>query len=156
MDLKKRIEWLETELERTKELAKAEKEKNEFPQNGDKFYYIDSILAVGEDVFASGTLDYTFQKAGNCFKTKEEAEFLVEKIKVINELKEYSRPFIYGKENYYLVWQYDVYGEKSFVRALWTSYEKTNNIFFACKKKAEEAINAVGEDRIKKYYLGIK
>ncbi len=156
MDLKERIEWLERELEKTKELANAEKENKKFPQNGDKFYYIDSLLDVGEDVFASSTLDFTLQKAGNFFKTKEEAEFIVEKIKVINELKKYSSSFIDGEENYYLAWQNDIYGERSFVRTPWTSYEKTNNIYFESKVKAKEAIEAVGEERIKKYYLGIE
>ena len=95
----------------------------------------------------------------NCFKTKEEAEFELEKKKVIAELQNYADEY-----NDEMNW-YDADSSK-----LTIFYNYNNNnlgiddycynrhmncIHFSSKNIAKAAIRAVGEDRIKKYIFGI-
>lgn len=54
---------------------------------------------------------------GEVFKTKEEARFELERRKVINELKKYSRDYINGERNYYM---YYVFGYSD----IFYAYEK--------------------------------
>lgn len=85
---------------------------------------------------------------GNIFISKERAEFEVEKYKVLAELKPFSRPFIYGLENYYI---YSI-GSKSTLSYNYSAYEKRQGeLYFKSVKMAERAVNAVGKDRIRKY-----
>lgn len=61
------------------------------PESGDTIYYVSSTGHVYEDVFNSGSeCDNERLSFNNVFKTAEEARKMVEKIKIINKLKELS------------------------------------------------------------------
>jgi hypothetical protein len=87
----------------------------------------------------------------NAFLTYEEAEFEVERRKVIQELKRFSKEFEYNENNRNIA--FDFSEEEIF-------YDCNNilqypYIYFESKEKAQEAVKSVGEDRVIKYYLGV-
>lgn len=134
-----------------KELEQEEQEEKKFPQHDDKFYFIDEDGDVlygryDEDV----TEDNRKENIGNCFRTREKAEFEIERLKVLKELKEFSKKFGLGERNYYLARFKD--NEITTGSNFAMQYDV---IYFESKEKVEEAIEAVGEDRIRKYYFGI-
>lgn len=103
-----------------------------------------------------------FISIGNCFETGEEAKHMVEKLKVIKELRDFAlennnekidwRDKCTGK---YLI-TYDFYDEEISI----DSYTFRNflpfEIYFTSKEIAQKAIKKIGEYRIKKYYLDIE
>lgn len=150
MKLSNRIEQLEKELA---ELKKLEKEgvKQFKPTIGDEYWFINGDGRVdsfdwGWDVFDEGAYEI-----GNTFRTKEEAEFVVEKIRTETELRRFSKPFERGESNYYI--SSDEYDNDLTISSL-GFYRCQGTIYFESEEKAEEAIRMVGEKRIKKYIFG--
>lgn len=94
---------------------------------------------------------------GNCFKTKEEAEFELERRKVIAELSDFAE----GDE---AVWgdggrrHWKIYYSFSEKKICYGCYfvMKAAALYFSSAEAAETAVKVVGEDRVKKYYLGVK
>lgn len=102
--------------------------------------------------------DFNRERIGNVFLTEEDAKFASERLKVIAELKKYAKEF--SDEE----WKNGIRA-KYCIRFDWTANKviiyrifamKGVEICFETGKKAKEAIEAVGEDRVKKYYLGVK
>lgn len=90
---------------------------------------------------------------GNYFRTKEEAEFAIEQLKVIEELKQFASTECGGKDAiYYMSYDTDSNSIHSCV-TLENIY--TGELRFKTKELADQAIVVVGADRIKKYYFGI-
>ena len=139
--------------ERIAELEEQAQEEQEFPQDGDEYWYLDTT----GDIYNENWECFSFEKAtleiGNVFKTKEQAEFAVEKLKVEAELRKFSRPFEYGKFNYCLLFDIDGNNFRTDV----TSYCPSQGaIYFESEEKAQEAVSTVGEERIKKYIFGVE
>ena len=103
-----------------------------------------------------------FISIGNCFETGKEAKHMVEKLKVIKELRDFAlennnekidwRDKCIGK--YFIT--YDFYDEEISV----ASYTFRNflpfEIYFTSKEIAQKATKTIGEYRIKKYYFDIE
>ena len=137
--------------QRIAELEELVKEEQEFPQDGDGYWYIDDYGYILNEKWDGLDFEEFRLEIGNVFKTKEQAEFSVEKLRVEAELRKFSRPFEYGKFNYHLF--FDIDGNS--FRTDFTSYCPLQGaIYFESAEKAEEAIETVGKDRIKKYIFG--
>lgn len=154
MNIQERIEALETEFAEKIKALKAEAQQGcEFPQYGDTYWYVGAtgrIFNSEWDGFASteGVLEID-----NVYKTKQEAEFAVEKLKIEAELRNFSRPFEYNGFNHYIFLDTDngCLGVDSL------SYcQSQGTIHFESKEKAQQAIEAVGAERIKKYIFGVE
>lgn len=98
---------------------------------------------------------------GNYFKTKEEAEFEINKGLVYQELKDYALE--HNKHEFNWVdplqdkWTiYYDFGAKRLSVSSWHTIYGMGQIYFSSKTIAESAIFAVGEDRIKKYLFGVE
>ena len=76
--------------ERIAELEELVKEEQEFPQDGDKYWYMIDEGAVFCTFYDNRYIDRYHQEIGNIFRTEEEAKFAVEKLKVEAELRKYS------------------------------------------------------------------
>ncbi|MCY7730790.1 hypothetical protein MHY86_03520 [Aerococcus urinaeequi] len=149
MNIQERIEALETEFaEKIKALKAEAQQVDEFPQFGDDYWYIDSDTEVMDTASYDGEYDQGRLSIGNIFKTKEQAEFAVEKLKVEAELRKYSKPFeIYGT-NYHLYFAKD----DGFMGIGYVTTSLIQGaIYFESEETAREAIRAVGKERIKKY-----
>lgn len=145
--LEAKITGLKEEIE-----EQEEQENKKFPQNGDNYFFIISVGLISEDVYDGNITDLQRLVIGNMFKTEKEAEFMVERLKVLKELKEFARPFILDVNNYSIA--YNLEDMVMFIRN--DIIIKDKLIYFESREKVREAIEAVGEERIKKYYFGIK
>lgn len=154
MNVQERIEALEAEFNERLNALKAEMQREEeFPQNGDEYWYIDTT----GDIYNENWECFGFEKAtleiGNVYKTRKEAEFAVEKLKVEAELRKFSRPFESGEDNYHIIFNTD--GE--FTGIFSALYRQSQGIiYFESLEKAQQAMSTVGEDRIKKYIFGVE
>lgn len=127
-------------------------------KDGDRYCY---ITADGELRFVSWQNDESDKNKlyiGNIFLTEEDAEFEVERLKVIAELKKYAKEFSDEEWSNPTIPKYVIYLSSQDYRMDITSHYSVRYpfLYFESKEKAQEAIDAVGEERIKKYYFGVR
>ena len=141
--LKQRIAELEQQVEQEKE----------FPQKYDDYWYVDDDTEVLSQKWHNSEYDEGRLSIDNVFKTKEEADFAVEKLKVEAELRKFSRPFKYGDWNFEILWN----NHENNIELDWSGYVvRQSVIYFESGEIAEKAIESVGEERIKKYIFGVE
>lgn len=117
-----------------------------------KCWYIDSITE--EVKYSKG---WKPSNIGNAFETKEEAEWILEHLKLIHEMKEWIRE---NDDDFKPNWKDGM--QYKFHLGLtsdgldyyWNSiFNFGNTIYFSSKDKINEAIEHFGEERILKYYF---
>lgn len=146
-------EELKALKERIAELEEQAKEEREFPQDGDEYWYANHDGGVLPSTYDNHYMDRDRHSIGNVFRTKEQAEFAVEKLKVEAELRKFSKPFELGSFNHYIF--LDTGSDYLDVDSL--SYcHSQGTIHFESEEKAKQAIESVGEERIKKYIFGVE
>ena len=146
-------EELKALKERIAELEGRVKEEQEFPQYNDLYYYIQASGRVDNVYWSEDVTDFQIRGMGNVFRTKEQAEFAVEKLKVEAELRKFSRPFKYGDWNFEIIWN----NHENNTELDWSGYVvRQSVIYFESGEIAEKAIEAVGKERIKKYIFGVE
>lgn len=149
-------------------IERANKPKNKVwkPEECEKYYCGYSDGSVNHDIFhhCNVTGDYVHENRyamGNCFKTREEAEFAIEKLKVIAELKRFALEHN-DKETgwnnrcqnkYFLYFNHDK--NRTCISAC-TYYQYAQCIYYTSIEIARAAIQEIGEERIKKYYFEVK
>ena len=149
------IEIIEEQEKQIKEFLNIKENKRWKPKNGDFYYCVLTHNMIEKYIYYGNSLDLIFLSNGNCFKTKEEAEFRLEQIKVYNELKNFA-----DDNNDEINWNnksqekfnisYDNTTKKILTGFVcWCKY--VGEIYFSSRELAEQAIEKVGEDRIKKY-----
>lgn len=140
--------------ERIAELEEQEKDEQGLPQEDDFYWYVDPTgrALIGE--WEGFNIAKDMLEIGNIFQTEEQAEFAAEKLKVEAELRKFSRPFKEGEnENWFILW--GTY--KKEVQIDWSrKLIRQGTIYFESRKKANEAVESVGEERIKKYIFGVE
>ena len=132
------------------------------PKKGNKYYYIGSAGSIFNYDCREDILDAAHFNIGNYFKTEEDAKHILEKLKVIHELQKFAYENNEGEIDwknfnqckYYLV--YDTEDEELYVDYAVYCKREPLNIYFTSFKIAKRAIEAVGEDRIKKYYFNVE
>ena len=134
-----------------------EKEKNKSwkPKEGDTYFYISGTGKVISDNFMP-CLPSDNDKVlfNNAFQTAEEAEYMVEKIKIINKLRELSNTrSIYNQDKFIIYYNFQENkvscGEINYMKV--TSFE----VYFKTREDCQKAIDTIGEDNLKKYYFDI-
>ena len=155
-EIEKEIEEVKSRLNNLEnilgEMKKEEGNVQWVPEYGDDYCCIVSGAIKTYNWYGS-IFDYSCLEIGNVFKSAEEAEFMVEKLKVIRELNRYSCRFKKGFEQYGITYNYD----KSEV-----SFGYLNNvcdyatICYESQETVQKAIKEVGEERIKKYLFGVE
>lgn len=157
MNVQEQIKVLKEQIYSSQELlTKLEdqiKKEQEFPKMGDIYWRIDDRGSVDNCMYNNYYTDNHRQAIGNFFKTEEQAEFAVEKLKVEAELRKFSRPFEYGENCTEFYYEHE-FGRIMFLTL--TASQTQGAIYFESKKKAEEAIDTVGEERIKKYIFEVE
>lgn len=134
-----------------------EKEKTPLgwiPKRREIYWFLDNTIGVYYNRNSFSDIDNHVFQYSKVFKTKEEAEFEKERIKVTRELEKYAREFKRGDFNYYI---YVDRVDRTEMAINFSCMETTQlqGLCFESVKKAKEAIKAVGEDRILKYYFGV-
>ena len=150
MNVQKEIKSLK---ERIAELEEQAKKEDDFPQDGDEYWLIEDSTGVGKFIWEGDDFDNQHLPVGNVFRTKEQAEFAVEKLKVEAELRKFSVPFEPMVDNFYMVLDLSD-GDIGFWSMVYSKAQGV--IYFESKKTAIEAIQSVGKERIKKYLFGVE
>ena len=149
MNLQEELKALKQRVAELEELAK---EEYEFPQDGDEYWFITDRGMVFDSEFKNKKSDKDSLAIGNIFKTREQAEFALEKLKVEAELRKFSK-----SPNMSAVKWFIVCADSEEVYTLYTTQEiSQGTIYFESKKVAQQAIETVGIDRIKKYIFGVE
>ena len=132
------------------------------PKKGDKYYYIGSAGSVFNYDCREDILDVAHLNIGNYFKTEEDAKHMVEKFKVIRELQKFANENNEEKIDWknfnqckYKIF-YDAEDGDLYVDYSIQCESEPFGIYFTSFKIAKRAIEAVGEDRIKKYYFNVE
>ena len=122
---------------------------------GKEYWCLADIGCPVERIENNDFFDDWNYKSGNYFQTEEEVKFHKEEILVYNELKAYAS--LYNKRSYNdklrysLIWD----GVSEVLKIDFYKYTQHGDLKFETKEAVEQAIDAVGEGRIKKYYLHI-
>lgn len=141
------------------EKANAPKNKAWKPLIGETYYFLFSEGDVAKDLGGFNPVVQNRYALGNCFRTKEEAQFEANRLKVLAQWKRLSiesgeadNPWDNKHEHYYVFYEY-----KS-GKLLYNNNRITQctNVHFASEKAIENAIKVVGEENIKRYILGVK
>lgn len=130
------------------------------PSLGDLYYYINSNGDIKFSYYNTGSIDK--RCIGNFFKTDEEADHMVEKLKVIRELQDFALEHndeeIDWVDNEQDKWAicYDIEDKEIAYESGKKIKSVPFNVYFATEQDCERAIKTIGEDRIKKYYFDIE
>ena len=127
--------------------------ENDFPQDGEEYWYIDDDAEVMNIEWYDSEYSRGRVSIGNIFRNEDEAELAVGKLKVEAELRKFSKTFECGIFNYYIFFDIDGDNLKIDFRS---SCQPQGAIYFESEEKAQQAIESVGEERIKKYIFGVE
>ena len=119
-------------------------------KEGDTYYVIDyDVMNVRSVMFLDDTDDINYMALGNCFLTKEEAEFELERRKIEAEMLRLGgrRKFNRGKDNYFIM--YTRIEGLDYVN--YQSMHEQGVIYFDSELDAINAVKTIGKDKIKKY-----
>ena len=132
------------------------------PQNGDKYYSIADYGCIFRciKVDANDCIDESRYAIGNCFKTREEAEFALERQKVIVELERFAKENNTIDNPHWSLW-YNMVSDEICARPFGgaitiNNYGAAIIPSFTSEELALEAAETIGKERLKKYYFGIK
>lgn len=145
-ELEKKYKEFGEEIERLKE------EQAHKPKYGEDYWFIRYDNEVISNIWYADDIDEARYELGNAFRTREEAEFRAEQLKVEAELRRFSRPFEENKSNWVIIYEVDC-NEITVFR--YCTFQCCN-IHFPSEEIAQKAIDTVGEERIKKYYFGVE
>ncbi|MBO5969856.1 MAG: hypothetical protein J6S14_15320 [Clostridia bacterium] len=128
------------------------------PQRSAVYFYLNPSGSVSWDGWTDHHVDHDRYASGNCFRTKEEAEFAAEQLKVVIELKRFAEehntaPIDWNNASQY---KYTIrYNHKynALIVEDWMSVQSPG-VYFTSKTAAWDAIQTIGEARLKKYYFG--
>lgn len=154
-EIAEKYKGYEVDEERLKEFLIPPKPRTVWDlKEGDRYYYFNDYDGVSFSTWNDIDVDITRRYFGNCFLTKEEAEFEVERRKVEAILLKYGRRgFKYSEDNYYIFYERD---ESSIVICCYESFQDQGVIYFDTEELCQKAIEEAGKDNIKKYIFGIE
>lgn len=135
---------------------KKEEDKTSFPKYSSKYYFINEDNEAWESSWYDDEIDRERLSLGNCFETREEAKFEVERLKVLHEMKQFAEPkdYTWNEYNSHYYIYYRVTNNAVEIGQL--IFCKSDEIYFKSVEDARDCIKAIGIDRIKKYYLRIE
>lgn len=128
------------------------------PSLGDLYYYINSNGDIKFSYYNTRSIDK--RCIGNFFKTDEEADHMVEKLKVIRELQDLSNikfnmiDYLKNNKIYYIAYDFT----QNRIVPLFDNISRNIpfNVYFSAKEDCEKAITKIGKERLEKYYFDIE
>ncbi|MGX7141425.1 hypothetical protein ACWOBX_08235 [Facklamia languida] len=149
-EIKDSIEKLQ---QRIRDIENDNKEDEDWIERGVSYYSINEDGLIITDFIDYGPGDFSRFFIGNIFKTEDEALFKLEKLKVIQELKQMAGPLRTGRNNYLI--QYDSMHDR-LISVLYTERVVAyGDFYFYDESELYKAIDRIGEGRIKKYLFGV-
>lgn len=151
----------EERAELLKLVEKANKPKSKVwkPERGET-YYCSWGGIVYNNYCNSDFIDNNRYAIGNCFKTEEEAQNAVERLKIRAELQRYAdehnEPIDWENNNQEKWYIHFNYYNKTVGCGCITMARDCFQIYFTSEEIAKAAVQAVGEERIKKYLFEVE
>ena len=118
--------------------------------NGQEYYCLFNDGQIDRLSFLGG-YDKNTRDMGNAFLTEEEAEFERERRRIEAILRKYSSPFKWGGDNYCLC----LYNCTS-IRSGFSSVYNYGLLCFESEEIVQKVIDEIWEDRLIKYWFGVK
>lgn len=155
------VELTEEQEKQIKDYLGIKNSKKWRPKQNERYYIVTTRLTVGEAFYTvHDEINDARLFVNNCFKTKEEAKFRLEQIKVYYELKNFAdenNDEIDWKNKYQEKYYFCLnHSDNSFGICDVEFAEDIGRIYFSSKELAKQAIKKVGADRIKKYLFGVE
>ena len=152
-EVNKQIDELKKQIAALEQKLKTLPAERWHPKYGEIYYFHNSTGMITSAKWGDYTIDYQRLELGQIFKIEKDAEFNVEKLKVLAELKDYAEknPVWDGATKHWALIYSCIQGVQSLCYTVCPS-----PIVFESEEVAEAAIEAIGEARIKKYYFEIK
>lgn len=159
-EIQQKIEELQKQIDELKNIKIEEKQKNWEPAVDEKYYYINSVGKINCYHFIDDEFDNDCIKLGNCYRTKKEAEFAVNKIKYTQMFKRFieerSDPIDWRnkeKKKWYIAYDF----EEHHIEIDFDEYFMSQGTIYASSEQIlKDAVAYVGEDKVKKYVLGVE
>lgn len=128
------------------------------PESGDTIYYVSSTGHVYEDTFcACSNCDNDKVSFNNVFKTKEYAKKMLEKLKIINKLRELSNiNFGYDINQFKYSIGYEIDTKKVYPSINRFTRLIPFEVYFKTANDCQNAIDEIGEENLKKYYFDVE
>lgn len=132
-------------------LEKENKLKTVWDLKDEDTYYAIYPTSIKSYIFNGDDFDNSIRNMGNMFLTQEEAQFELERRKIEAIMKKYSRPFEKKKSNW------SIYYNSSFRSgiAIGKTHITEGGYCFEIKEDAQQVINEIGEERLKKYWFRV-
>lgn len=130
------------------------------PECGEWYWFIGSDGQINHCEWANDRIDRGRYSMGNCFRTKEEAEFAREKQKIKTELQRYADEYNdpekleWNGVNEHCSILYN-YWTNNFVTTCVQQSKDMDCIYFFSEEIAKDAINKIGAKRIMKYLFDV-
>lgn len=132
--------------------------RNWQPEQGETYYLISTHGSVDYTTYDSNSrIDSESLSFGNCFKTRKEAQYMLEKIKIINQLRKMSNSSFEGNtetKKWFVV--YNCGCQRIGYNYMYIDKIAPFNIYFASKEDCQKAVETIGEDNLKKYYFDVE
>ena len=145
------------QLDALKKLGINPIDDNTFPKKGEYYYFISTRGIPGKNnpnVGKYPNVDDTIDKfnisIGNTFKTAEDVEFEIERLRVIAKMRKYADPTL--NSGYFI----DYYIEGNKLTVDYSRYRILTDMRFKTFTDATTCINEVGAENIIKYYFRVK
>lgn len=125
---------------------------------GNEYFFLTESGIVQGGIWRDDMISLSMLSIGNMFLTEEDAEFAIERLEVIAELKKYAKEFSDEEwydsniEKYYPYYKYNDYS----INKWFNRHTRHSGLYFQSEADIEKAIEAVGMEDFKKYYLGVK
>lgn len=127
------------------------------PNDGDFYYYVSSTGHLACERFLIYSNDDNNKLAfNNVFKTSQEAKKMLEKLKIINRLRELSTiNFNDDCNQLHFIISYDSESKQIHYNVHRVYRESPFEVYFATEEDCENAIKEIGEENLKKYYFDV-
>ena len=127
------------------------------PRECDEYYVINSESGIEKRYWNNDEYDIGSYELGDCFRTEEEVEKTLKKIKIYTQLKRYAEEHNTEKidwkdyhQNKWLIYSLRCNSELCTKNSFDKKY--INQIYFTSEEECEQAIEEIGEDNIKKLF----
>lgn len=120
-------------------------------KEGDEYWSVSAAGIVYKETCNNSCPDIDCRSQGNAFLTEEDAKFEAKRREVVTKVRKYTIPFEYGFDNCSPYWDCDSHK----IRTFHEEKSKSPVDYFDSWDDIQKAIDEVGEEDFKKYYLGV-
>lgn len=125
------------------------------PKCRDDYYRITGYSNIQLSTWRNDNEDNNCYNMGNCFRTKADAEFELERRKVVHELRVLANGYKPKKGKGWFYISYNLDADKPVVEGKY-SYTILPMVCFETFVQAQNVIDIIGADRLKKYYFMVE